>query len=93
MQDNFVDMVKMEKRIITDDSNNIFFIESNNALVKFHPRLLCAFESAANHNPNKKVTIFPILMLHNLGQLILITNISLTIRILMIICFFNRSSY
>ena len=66
MQDNFVDMVKMEKRIITDDSNNIFFIESNNALVKFHPRLFCAFESAAINNPNKKGTIFPIPMLYNL---------------------------
>ena len=66
MQDNFVDMVNMEKIILSDGRNNIFFIESNNTLVKFHPRLLCAFESAAIHNSNKKVTIFSTPMLYDL---------------------------
>ena len=57
IKENLIDMINIEKRISADDSDNIFFIESNNDLVKFHPRLLCAFESAAIHNPNKLVNI------------------------------------
>ena len=35
--------------------NNIFFIEADDSLTEFHPRLLCAFESAALHNPDQLV--------------------------------------
>ena len=35
--------------------NNIFFIEAEESLTEFHPRLLCAFESAALHNPDHLV--------------------------------------
>ena len=37
--------------------NNIFFLESNFDLEQFHPRLLCAFESAAVHNPRHTVHV------------------------------------
>ena len=50
-----VQVVDLEALIGTDE-DNIFFVESNNAPAKFHPRLLCAFESAAMHNPNKRVS-------------------------------------
>ena len=42
---------------IGNSQDNIFFIESNDNLTEFHPRLLCAFESAAIHNPDKKARI------------------------------------
>ena len=48
--------VELEK-LIGSDENNIFFIETNNDITKLHPRLLCAFESAAAHNPTMKVHI------------------------------------
>ena len=47
-------MINIEK-MIGGGQNNIFFIEDNDALIEFHPRILCAFESAALHNPNKLV--------------------------------------
>ena len=46
--------VELEK-LIGSDQSNIFFIETNDAITKLHPRLLCAFESAAAHNPTMKV--------------------------------------
>ena len=46
--------INLEEKI-GNGQDNIFFIESNDDLTLFHPRLLCAFESAAMHNPNKKV--------------------------------------
>ena len=42
---------------IGSEENNIFFIETNNNLTEFHPKLLCAFESAALHNLDRKVVI------------------------------------
>ena len=48
--------VELEK-LIGNDENNIFFIETNDNITKLHPRLLCAFESAAAHNPTMKVQI------------------------------------
>ena len=48
--------VNLEEKI-GNSQYNIFFIESNDNLTEFHPRLLCAFESAAIHNPDKKVHI------------------------------------
>ena len=46
--------INLEEKI-GNGQDNIFFIESNDDLTLFHPRLLCAFESAAMHNQNKKV--------------------------------------
>ena len=46
--------IDLEEKI-GNSQDNIFFIESNVNLTEFHPRLLCAFESAAIHNPDKKV--------------------------------------
>ena len=43
--------------LIGNSENNIFFIETNDDITKLHPRLLCAFESAAKHNPTMKVQI------------------------------------
>ena len=37
--------------------NSIFFIETNASLRRFHPQLLCAFESAAEKNPNRLVYV------------------------------------
>ena len=51
---NNIEVVDLEN-VIGDNENNIFFIESNNNLTKFHPRLLCAFESAAIQNPEEMV--------------------------------------
>jgi len=48
--------VNLEEKI-GNSQDNIFFIESNDNLTEFHPRLLCAFESAAIHNPNKTIFI------------------------------------
>ena len=45
------------ERMIGSEEDNIFFIETNNDIAAFHPRLLCAFESAALHNPDMKVRI------------------------------------
>ena len=42
---------------IGSQENNIFFIETNNNLTELHPRLLCAFESAAMHNLDRKVVL------------------------------------
>ena len=54
---NVLQMVDLDELIgAADDNGNIFFVESNNAINEFHPRLLCAFESAAMHNPNKRVS-------------------------------------
>ncbi len=35
--------------------HNIFFLETDKEVTHFHPRLLCAFESAAMHNPELRV--------------------------------------
>ena len=51
-----IETVELEK-VIHREGRNIFFIESNNDVTSFHPRLLCAFESAALHNPTMKVCI------------------------------------
>lgn len=45
------------ERAIGSKENNIFFIETNEDIAAFHPRLLCAFESAAVHNPDMRVCI------------------------------------
>ena len=52
-----VQMVDLDELIGDDEEGNIFFVESDDALTEFHPRLLCAFESAAMHNPDKRVRI------------------------------------
>ena len=39
------------------EENSILFIETNTNLTEFHPKLLCAFESAAMHNIDRKVEI------------------------------------
>ena len=49
-----IETVELEK-VIQSEGRNIFFIETNNDITAFHPRLLCAFESAAMHNPTMKV--------------------------------------
>ena len=54
MKTNQIELVDLEN-IIGKNENNIFFIESNSKLSKFHPRILCAFESAAIHNPYERV--------------------------------------
>ena len=51
-----VQMVDLDELIGDDEEGNIFFVESDDALTEFHPRLLCAFESAAMHNPDKRVS-------------------------------------
>ena len=51
---NHISIVDLEN-VIGKNENNIFFIESNSKLSKFHPRILCAFESAAIHNPDERV--------------------------------------
>ena len=43
--------------LIKVDSNNIFFVESNEDLTEFSGRTLCAFEAAAIHNPNSQVYV------------------------------------
>ena len=45
---NIAEMIGMGQK-------NIFFIEAEESLTEFHPRLLCAFESAALHNPDHLV--------------------------------------
>ena len=52
--------VNLEQRI-GNRQDSIFFIESNDKLTEFRPRLLCAFESAAMQNPDKMVYHLPIL--------------------------------
>ena len=61
---NYIEKLKVRTRcvevanleeMIGEKENNIFFIESNNNIATFHPRLLCTFESAALHNPNMNV--------------------------------------
>lgn len=42
---------------ISSEENSILFIETNTNLTEFHPKLLCAFESAAMHNIDRKVEI------------------------------------
>ncbi len=42
--------------IAAGSSENLFFIETNDTLREFHPRLVCAFESAARQNPTQKVS-------------------------------------
>ena len=54
MKTTHIERVDLEK-VIGSDENNIFFIESNVKITGLHPRLLCAFESAAMHNPDKRV--------------------------------------
>ena len=49
-------MINIGKRIGMGE-DNIFFIEADDNLSEFHPRLLCAFESAALHNPDKLVIL------------------------------------
>ena len=53
---SYVQMVDLDELIGDDEEGNIFFVESDDALTEFHPRLLCAFESAAMHNPDKRVS-------------------------------------
>ena len=43
--------------LIGSNENNLFFIETNDNISALHPRLLCAFESAAAHNPSLKVEV------------------------------------
>lgn len=43
------------EELIGSNENNLFFIETNDNISAVHPRLLCAFESAAEHNPTFKV--------------------------------------
>jgi hypothetical protein len=43
-------------RRIGNDTDSIFFIETNSRLQSFHGRLLCAFESAALQNPGKEAS-------------------------------------
>ena len=43
------------EELIGSNENNLFFIETNDNKSEFHPRALCAFESAAVHNPSLKV--------------------------------------
>lgn len=50
---HYIEVVDLENIVLSED--NIFFIETNNRLAEFHARVLCAFESAAIHNPLKKV--------------------------------------
>ena len=45
------------EELIGSNENNLFFIETNDNISAVHPRLLCAFESAAEHNPTLKVQI------------------------------------
>ena len=54
MKTTRIERVDLEK-VIGSDENNIFFIESSVKITELHPRLLCAFESAAMHNPDKRV--------------------------------------
>ena len=54
MKTTHIESADLEK-VIGSKENNIFFIESNDKIAQLHPRLLCAFESAAMHNPDKKV--------------------------------------
>ena len=56
MKRNHIESADLEK-VIGNDENNIFFIETNDDITKLHPRLLCAFESAAAYNPTMKVQI------------------------------------
>ena len=57
VETSYVQMVDLDELIGgADEGDNIFFIESNDAITGFQPRLLCAFESAAMHNPNKRVS-------------------------------------
>ena len=50
-----IEFNKVNLETIVDSEDNIFFIETNERLSEFHARVLCAFESAAVHNPLKKV--------------------------------------
>ena len=54
MKASQIESLDME-RVIDRRGENIFFIETNELLTEFPARCLCAFESAAVHNPNKKV--------------------------------------
>ena len=45
------------EELIGSNENNLFFIETNDNISALHPRLLCAFESAAAQNPSLKVQI------------------------------------
>ena len=49
-----IETLELEK-VIQSEGRNIFFIETNDDITAFHPRLLCAFESAAMHNPTMRV--------------------------------------
>lgn len=51
-----IETVDLQK-VIKSEESNIFFIETNNDIDALHPRLLCAFESAAMHNPRMKVQV------------------------------------
>ena len=52
--------VVLEQKI-GNRQDSIFFIESNDNLTEFRPRLLCAFESAAMQNPDKLVNCVPLI--------------------------------
>ena len=51
---------------IGSQENSILFIETNTNLTEFHAKLLCAFESAAMHNIDKKVVITYLYFFHKL---------------------------
>jgi hypothetical protein len=55
MQGKYVDVLDLDVKI-GEHEDNIFFVETNSKITQFHPRLLCAFESAAMHNPDKRVS-------------------------------------
>ena len=45
------------EELIGSNENNLFFIETKDNISELHPRALCAFESAAVHNPLLKVEV------------------------------------
>ena len=51
-----INTVNLEE-LIGSNEHNLFFIETNDNISAIHPRLLCAFESAAAHNPSLKVEV------------------------------------
>ena len=51
-----INTVNLEE-LIGSNEHNLFFIETNDNISALHPRLLCAFESAAAHNPSLKVEV------------------------------------
>ena len=73
MKKKNIHKVDLEQRI-GNRQDSIFFIESNDKLTEFRPRLLCAFESAAMQNPDKMVRCVPLIWLSDIWCLRLICN-------------------